>query len=226
MEEIILRITNQMLQRNAQRAGIQLNQNTLLDVINNKNSSSSLLNAISTNNSALTKLQKNNYKELEESANQMNEYASKFSDTSDNSLFAKAENSGSNKDVVENVKNFVEAYNATVDKLKTTDNTLNKYYLQKMESLVTDNAEALKAIGITQSKDGTISVDTKTLESASVSDLKAAFGSSNEFVSKMSYVGSKVEQNATANIESISSQYTSNGINSYLSSTNKYDFWG
>lgn len=220
-----MRITNQMLRSTAQDAGIQLNQTSLLDIINNKDSTSSLLSGTN-KNSALSKLQKSNYKELEKTAGQLNEYASKFSETGEDSLFAKAEKSGSNKDVVKNVKNLVEAYNATAGKLKTTDSTLNKYYLQQMKSLVTDNADALKKVGITQSKDGTISVDTSTLESASVSDLKAAFGSSNVFSSRMSYTGNKVEQNATANIESISSQYTSNGINSYLNSSNKYDFLG
>jgi len=213
-----------MLQNSAQKAGIQLNQTSLLDIINNKDSDSSLLSGIN-NNSASSILQKNNYKVLEESAGQLNEYASNFSKTDDNSLFAKAEKSGSNKEVIQNVKNLVKAYNATTGKLETSDSTLDKYYLQQMNLLVTDNTDALKKIGIVQSKDGTMSVDTSILESSSVSDLKAAFGSSNVFSSRLSYVGSKVEQNATANLESLSSQYTSSGINSYLNSTNKYDFW-
>ena len=213
-----------MLQNSAQKAGIQLNQTSLLDIINNKDSDSSLLSGIN-NNSASSILQKNNYKVLEESAGQLNEYASEFSKTDDNSLFAKAEKSGSNKEVIQNVKNLVKAYNATTGKLETSDSTLDKYYLQQMNLLVTDNTDALKKIGIVQSKDGTMSVDTSILESSSVSDLKAAFGSSNVFSSRLSYVGSKVEQNATANLESLSSQYTSSGINSYLNSTNKYDFW-
>jgi len=213
-----------MLQNSAQKAGIQLNQTSLLDIINNKDSDSSLLSGIN-NNSASSILQKNNYKVLEESAGQLNEYASNFSKTDDNSLFAKAEKSSSNKEVVQNVKNLVKAYNATTGKLETSDSTLDKYYLQQMNLLVTDNTDALKKVGIVQSKDGTMSVDTSILESSSVSDLKAAFGSSNVFSSRLSYVGSKVEQNATANLESLSSQYTSSGINSYLNSTNKYDFW-
>ena len=213
-----------MLQNSAQKAGIQLNQTSLLDIINNKDSDSSLLSGIN-NNSASSILQKNNYKVLEESAGQLNEYASNFSKTDDNSLFAKAEKSGSNKEVVQNVENLVKAYNATTGKLETSDSTLDKYYLQQMNLLVTDNTDALKKVGIVQSKDGTMSVDTSILESSSVSDLKAAFGSSNVFSSRLSYVGSKVEQNATANLESLSSQYTSSGINSYLNSTNKYDFW-
>jgi len=213
-----------MLQNSAQKAGIQLNQTSLLDIINNKDSDSSLLSGIN-NNSASSILQKNNYKVLEESAGQLNEYASNFSKTDDNSLFAKAEKSSSNKEVVQNVENLVKAYNATTGKLETSDSTLDKYYLQQMNLLVTDNTDALKKVGIVQSKDGTMSVDTSILESSSVSDLKAAFGSSNVFSSRLSYVGSKVEQNATANLESLSSQYTSSGINSYLNSTNKYDFW-
>jgi len=225
MGEIILRITNQMLQNSAQKAGIQLNQTSLLDIINNKESQSSLLSGTN-NNSALSKLQNNNYKLLEKSAGQLNEYASKFTATGEDSLLAKAEKSGSNKDLVQNIKNFVEAYNATETKLKTAGGTLNQYYLQQMKSLVADNTDALKKVGIAQSKDGTISVEKTTLESSSVSDLKAAVGSSNVFLSRMSYIGSKVEQNATANIESVSNQYTSYGINSILNSTNDYNFWG
>jgi signal-transduction protein with cAMP-binding, CBS, and nucleotidyltransferase domain len=197
----------------------------LLDIINNEDSTSSHLSGIN-NNSALSKLQKSSYKELGDSAGKLNDYASKFSETGVNSLFAQAEKSGSNKDIVANVKNFVDAYNTTAGKLTKTDSTLNKYYLQQMKALVADNADALKKVGITQSKDGTISVDTKTLESASVSDLKTAFGSTNVFSSRIAYVANKVEQNATANMESISSQYTSNGLNAYLNSSSKYDSLG
>lgn len=225
MEEIILRITNQMLRSSAQEAGIQFNQTSLLDIINNEDSTSSLLSGIN-NNSALSKLQKSSYKALGDSAGKLNDYASKFSETGVNSLFAQAEKSGSNKDIVANVKNLVDAYNTTAGKLTKTNSTLNKYYLQQMKALVTDNAEALKKVGITQSKDGTISLDTKTLESASVSDLNTAFGSTNVFLSRIAYVADKVEQNATANMESISSQYTSNGLNAYLNSSNKYDSLG
>lgn len=220
-----MRITNQMLRSSAQEAGIQLNQTSLLDIINNKDSTSSILSSTN-NNSALSKLQESKYKELEKTAGQLKEYASKFSGTDKDSLFTNAEKSGSNKDVVKNVKSFVEAYNTTAGKLKKTDSTLNKYYLQQIKLLITDNADALKKIGIAQSKDGTLSIDTNTLESASVSDLKAAFGSSNTFSTKIAYVANKVEQNATANIESVSSQYTSSGVNSYLNSANKYDFLG
>ena len=226
MEEIILRVTNQMLRQSAQKAGIDFNQTSLLDILNSKKSSTNLLSGASTSNSTLAKLQKSHYTEIEKSADKLKQYASNCSAAGTDSLFAKAEKSGSTKDVVGNIKNLVSSYNTTVSKLKTSSSTLNNYYLQQMKSLVTANSDKLKTIGITQAKDGTMSVDTKTLESASLSDLKAAFGSSNVFTSRMSYVSDKVEQNATANIESTSSLYNASGSNSYLSSTNKYNFLG
>lgn len=221
-----MRVTNQMLRQSAQKAGIQLDQTSLLDVLNSGDSSDNLMSGVGTKNPTLAKLQKGHYTDIEKSSAKLNQYASYFTSTDKNSMFAKAEKSGSTKDVVANVKNLVDSYNATITKLKKTDSNLNKYYQQQMSALVSTNKDKLKAVGITQAKDGTMSVDTKTLEKASLNDLKAAFGSSNDFMAKMSFVSGRVEQNATANLESKSSSYNAYGKNSYQNSTNRYNFLG
>lgn len=221
-----MRVTNQMLRQSAQKAGIQFEQTSLLDVLNSKNSSDNLLSGVGTTNSTLAKLQKGHYSEIEKSSEKLSQYTSNLATTDKNSLFAKAEKSGNTKDVVANIKNLVASYNTTVSKLKTTGSTLNNYYHQQMTNLVSANKEKLKAVGITQAKDGTMNVDTKTLEKASLKDLEAAFGGSNEFSAKMSFVSGRIEQNATANLESKSNVYNANGINSSQSSTNRYNFLG
>jgi hypothetical protein len=226
MGEIILRVTNQMLRQSAHKAGLQLDQTSLLDVLNSGDSSDNLMSGVGTKNPTLAKLQKGHYTEIEKSSEKLNQYASSFASTDKNSILAKAEKSGSTKDVVANIKDLVASYNTTVSKLKKTDSNLNKYYQQQMTALVSTNKDKLKTVGITQAKDGTMSVDTKTLEKASLKDLKAAFGSSNEFAARMAFVSGKVEQNAAANLESKSNLYNANGKNSNQNATNRYNFLG
>ena len=85
----------------------------------------------------------------------------------------------------------------------------------------------MKSIGITQAKDGSLSIDEKVLQSAEADTLKKVLDGDTGLASKISFVSGRISQNAASNVVSTSSQYTSNG-SSLLSAleTSKYDFWG
>ena len=136
--------------------------------------------------------------------------------TDKNSIYDRAKESGSTKDIVSSAKKMVESYNATLKQLRETGDTLNEFYRQQLKDIPAGDKEALKSIGITQAKDGSLSIDEKVLQNGDTG-----------LASKISYVSGRISQNAASNVVSTSSQYTSNG-SSLLSAleTSKYDFWG
>ena len=122
---------------------------------------------------------------------------------------------------------MVEEYNATMKQLKITGGTMNEFYRQQLKEVSTGSKEALKGIGITQEKDGSLAVNEKTLQNADADALKKALGSESGFVSKLSFISNRINQNASVNVMSASSRYTSNG-SAYMGSfeESKYNFWG
>lgn len=223
-----MRITNQMLANSAVKSGILLQRTSLLDIMNNK-SSSGLLGSIGNNTgiSLSNILKKNNYSKLEDTSENLNKYASKLADTDKNSVYDRAKESGNTKDILSDVNKMVEEYNATMMQLKTTGGAMNEFYRQQLKEIPAVCKEALKGIGITQAKDGSLSVYEKTLQNADADTLKKAMGSETGFASKLSCISNCINQNASANVTSVSSQYTSDGslyMNSFKA--NKYNFFG
>ena len=110
---------------------------------------------------------------------------------------------------------------------KLEDISGNEFYRQQLKDIPAGDKEALKSIGITQAKDGSLSIDEKVLQSADADTLKKVLDGDTGLASKISFVSGRISQNAASNVVSTSSQYTSNG-SSLLSAleTSKYDFWG
>ena len=221
-----MRVTNQMLANSSAKLGISLQRTSLLDIMNNK--SSGLLSNISNNSiSASNILKKNNYSKLEDTSENLNKHAAKLADTDNNSIYDKAKESGNTKEILSDVGKMVEEYNATMKQLRATGGTMNDFYRQQLKEVPASCKDALKNVGITQAKDGSLIVDEKTLQSVDADALKKAFGNETGFASKISFISSRINQNASANAASASSRYTSSG-SSYMNyyEVNKYNFFG
>lgn len=216
-----MRITTQMLAHSAAKSGIPFQQTTLLDILNKKSSFSGLLNGVNASADATAIAKKKNYSKLEDISGNLNGYASSLVATDKNSIYDRA------KDIVSSAKKMVESYNATLKQLRETGDTLNEFYRQQLKDIPAGDKEALKSIGITQAKDGSLSIDEKVLQSADADTLKKVLDGDTGLASKISFVSGRISQNAASNVVSTSSQYTSNG-SSLLSAleTSKYDFWG
>lgn len=223
-----MRITNQMLTNSAAKSGISLQRASLLDVLNNK-SSSGLFGDVgnNTNKSVSDILKKNNYSKLEDTSENLNKYASKLANTDKNSIYDKAKESGELKELLSDVGKMVEEYNATMNQLKKTGGTMDEFYRRQLTEIPAGCKDALKSIGITQAKDGSLNIDEKILKNADVDTLKKALGSETKFASRLSFVSNRINENASANVTSALSRYTSNG-SSYMNSfeANKYNFFG
>lgn len=223
-----MRITNHMLANSAAKSGIPFQRTSLLEIMSKK-SSQGLLGNIgkSTGVSATDVLQKNNYAKLENLSENLNKSALKLVDTDKNSAYDKAKESGDTEDILNNIDKMVEAYNATMKQLKATGGTMNEFYRRQLKDIPAGSREALKSIGITQEKDGSLTVDKKVLQNVDADTLKKVLGSENGLASKVSFLGGRIRQNASANVVSASNRYTSTGL-PYTESfeNNKYNFFG
>ena len=219
----MMRITTQMLNESARKAGLPINGTSLLNYING-NSNNTLLNALN-KNSATDVATKTKYEKLEKAADQLSEAASVFIATGEDSLFSKARESGDNQDVYNAVEDFVGKYNSTLSALKNTSSTLKDYYSQMLKSAASDNKEALESIGITIAKDSSLSVDKDKLKEADIDTLEKVLGNTKGFTQKAAYVADRVSDNAHTNQSSLSSQYSSTG-SLYSALASKYNLYG
>lgn len=171
-----MRITSQILTRTSLETGIPIAQNGILDAMSNQNTAVDLLEAMERkqNTEKLSKLNEQ-YRELEETADNLGRYTSKLLDDGDNSLFHRAEEQNDTKDIVTEIRNMVTSYNEALELLQDADGSLNYFYYKELKGAVTDNAELLKSAGVTQSKDGSLKLDEKVLESADYDTLKRVF---------------------------------------------------
>lgn len=225
-----MRITTQMINEGARKAGLPIHGNSLLDYIK-KDSGSSLLGALdeniySTNTSnSMNSVRKNNYEKLEKSAEKLMDIAESFTTEGENTIFTKAKETEDNQEICNSAKSLVDYYNSTMSLLKKSDSALDMYYKEMFDEVITENKGALESIGITVSVKGTLSLDETKLMDADADTLENVLGVSGMFSAKIGFLASRVSANAESNATSFSSQYGASGdIQSILN--NKFDWWG
>lgn len=221
-----IRITTNMLNEASKKAGLPINSSSLLNYLNNDKGNNTLLDSLQNNSAIKTEAQnKKLYQKLKDAAEALEDAAKKLRSEKSDNIFAKAKESGDNSEVVKNIKNLIEQYNAAKKQLETsTSSPINAYYAQTLKQLASKNSEALSAVGITIGKDGSMAIDESKLNAAKLEDLEELFGSKSEFIQKLEYLASHVSDNVSAQIESLGNQYgqDANSFSSYLS--NKYDW--
>ncbi|MCM1107393.1 MAG: hypothetical protein NC355_10670 [Blautia sp.] len=218
-----MRITTQMLNESARKAGLPINNTSLLNYINGSHSDT-LLNALNkSGNSDIAARTK--YEKLEKAADQLSEAASALMAGGENSIFSKAGESGDSQGICNAAEDFARKYNSTLSALKNVPGSLNDFYSQMLKSAFSDNEKALESIGIRAAKDGTLSVDKDMLKGTDIDALEKVFGSTTDFAQKVAYVSGRVSDNARANQSSLTSQYSSTG-SLYSSVAGRYDQFG
>lgn len=225
-----MRVTTQMLNESARKAGLPIHDKSLLNYINQGNKGNDLLNALSNKgngkqNAVSNRLQKSNFEKTEKQAEGLEEKAAVFLDK-ENNIFDKAKESGDSKELLKSVKDMVSAYNDMVQTLSKETGAMSRLYLETLKGAAKENAEAFKKIGINISKDGKLEIDDEKLAAAGIDDLETVFGSEGKFTPRVSFVAGRAADNAAANLESISNQYTSDG-NAYTAALlNRFDSKG
>lgn len=220
-----MRITNQMLNESARKAGLDLNRPTLLDYMN-KNSNNTLYSALSKANQSTSDLmKKSNYEKLEKSSNELVDILNRLSDDGEEGLFSTAKKENDYKEIYNTIEKLINDYNNIIDNSKYITGTLESFYTKMLKEIPSEDSELLNSVGITVTKDDKIEFNSEKLKSVDTETLEKVFGNDSEFITKLAYVTSKIADNAEANVESLSSSYNQTG-NIYSSVKNKYDFWG
>ena len=112
------------------------------------------------------------YETVQETAESVRDSVIAFTGSDAESLFTTAESSGSTAKIVTEVKSFVENYNAFASAVKEMGGSENTTYLEQMNELLSKDSDAYEKIGITFAEDGTLTLDEKVLDGASVQDLE------------------------------------------------------
>lgn len=222
-----MRITTQMLNESARKAGLPINNMSLLNFVNKDSSATgnSLLDALN-KNSNVNSLEKSNYEKLEKSAGALEQAASVLASEDTNNIFAEAGASGSADNIKKQVKEFVSTYNDVMKLLGSSSSVLNGYYKQMMEAVTGENETDLSSIGITTDKKGYLSLDEDKLGSADIDTLEQILGSKGSYSEKVSFIAEHAADNAETNLASISNQYSASGSTYTAYMNHKYDLWG
>lgn len=124
------------------------------------------------------------------------------------------------KEVVSFLKDIVKEYNETSKELLKDANTMNQFYRQELVKAVKSGG---KDLGLTLSKSGTLEFDEdKMKKSLTVEELKSTL---QPIAKKLSFVSEHVADHASANMNSLSTQYGASG-RSYYNAGNRFDSRG
>ena len=223
-----MRITTQMMNESAKRAGLPIGSISLLNYINKEEkSSNSLLEALNKNKAtSVNTNEKRNYEELSKKSTQLTRAAEALLQEGEKSVFEQARQSGDNQKVYDTVEKLFEDYNSTRKSLKSASNVMNDFYKQMMDEVAAENKDALENIGIVFKQDGTASLDMDKMKSPDITALEEMFGAQSDFVNKIGFISARISDNANANIESLGSTYDISGSLYAAISSSKFDFWG
>ncbi len=214
-----MRITTQMLNASMRKAGLPINNVSLLNYVNNSSQSNSLLSAL--NKKGIT-LQDKSFEKLKGQAEKLQQATEKMASEE---TFEEARTSGDLQPVLSNVQEMVKNYNNTIKSMKNSSSPLNQYYCQMLKEAAADDKDNLKGIGITRGEDGTLKLDEDKLKAADLGKLEEILGVKGTFSSKVSFLAERIADNARANASSASNQYNALG-NNYFASASRYNFWG
>ena len=222
-----MRITTQMLNESARKAGLPINNTSLLNYIKNDGTGNTLLDALNKKKeTAATAAQKSDYEKLDKEADQLTQAAEVLLKDGENSLFEQAKTSGDNQKVYDSIEKLFGSYNSTLKELRNTSNTMNDFYRQMLLEAPDEVKESLSGIGITFAKDGTARVDMEKVKAADLETLQGLFGKESDFVQKIEFLSTRISDNAEANVESLGNAYNAGGNLYSAMSSSKYDFWG
>lgn len=214
-----MRITTQMLNASMRKAGLPVNNVSLLNYVNSSSQGNSLLNALNKNG---INLQDKSFEKLKDQAEKLQQATEKMASEES---FDEARTSGDLQPVVSNVQEMIKNYNNIIKSMKNTSSPLNQYYRQMLKEAAADDKDKLKEIGITRAEDGTLKLDEEKLKASDPDKLEEILGAKGSFSSKVYFLADKIADNARANASSASSQYNALG-NNYFASASKYNFWG
>ena len=209
-----------LLQRALGRSskGKKASRSTLLNSLNNRN-------ALLTQNITNAVQNQRLYYNMKYHAGQVMEYADKLTDKGEESLFAKAKESGDISEIVSSIKGFVSHYNDMLKNLQDSGTRTDNSYLTQLNSIARTNGSALASCGVTRKSDGTLVVDEEKLASTELDTLETVWNSNSSFASRTALWSDSIESAAERNLAAKASSSYSSLFNNYGSSGNYFNFF-
>ena len=198
---------------------------------NKKTSRADLLNSVNKRNNLLTQNVKTAaqtqklYYNMKYHAGQVMDYADKLTDKSDNSLFAKAKESGDTSEIVSNIKSFVAQYNSMLADLKESGTRTDNTYLTQLNSITSLNKADLASCGVSRNADGTLTVDDDKLAKADIETLEKVWNGKSGVAARASMWADSVESSAESNMTAQASNSYSNLFKNYGNSGKYFNYF-
>lgn len=174
--------------------------------------------------SSMLESMKSNYSTMKSAAQDVQTSLGQLMSTEKESLFSVAEEKKDTSSVVKEIRSFVEDYNEMIRRMGAEGGTVNQLYIKQMHGFVVSNKSRLENIGITEDKNGLLTVDRTKLQEADLENLKNVFQGENSFAAKVADKSKRVEENADTNLNSINSATYSSLLSNYGVSGSKYNF--
>lgn len=198
---------------------------------NKKTSRADLLSSVNNRNNLLTQNVKTAaqtqklYYNMKYHAGQVIDYADKLTDKSDNSLFAKAKESGDTSEIVSNIKSFVAQYNSMLADLKESGTRTDSTYLTQLNSITSLNRTELASCGVSRNADGTLTVDDDKLSDTDIETLEKVWNGKSGVAARASLWADSVESSAERNMTAQASNSYSNLFKNYGNSGNYFNYF-
>ena len=130
--------------------------------------------------SKITGKKSEEYDSVKKSASSLKASAAVLSETGEDSIFAKAEESGDYSDLISLIERFTGDYNSL------------------LKSIISGQSEALQKVGITVDSNGKLVIDEETLKNADKKELKDLFQGENSVAGKVADKSIYIGANAAA----------------------------
>lgn len=222
-----MRITTNMLNESFKKAGLPARGISLLDYIDSDKANASLLDALNKEQEAtINNVEKDKYDKIMDKADKLESIAEVLVQKSDENLFEKAKVAGNNKEIYDVVENLFKSYNDIIEELTNNSSVMNDFYRKMITEASVDVKDALKNMGISFEKDGMATVDMSKVKTTDITTLENIFGKDSEYVNKLSFLASRVSDNAQANIRNLNSTYNSKGTVYGLTGNSKVNLLG
>lgn len=219
-----MRITTQMLNESARKAGLPLHTTSMLSYVQNKGKTNSLPYDLNMQSEQDTLRKTRAYEKQEDAARRLGSTAAELALQGEDSIYEKGE---SKTALTNGVTELIKQYNEVLSGFQGSTDLLDTFYRQNLKSLVSDHKELLQKIGITADKNGQLSFNEQVLKDADTELVKQALSGENGFADSLSYLASKIADYASSNRQSTQSMYQSNGSTAAaMRYTNRYDAWG
>ncbi len=213
--------TDSLLQRALSRSSKSRKTNRTSLLLNSTNNRSKLL----TQNVGSAMQSQKLYYNMKYHSGQVQEYAEKLLDSADDSVFAKAEESGDTSQIVAGIKGFVSQYNAMLQNLRDSDKRTDDQLLTQLNNASRVHSSDLRSCGVARNSDGTLSIDDKALSETDIDTLKKVWNSQGSFAGRAAIWADSVQSAAERNMDAEASSAYSSLFKNYGNSGNYFNFF-